>query len=454
LRRLLYDGPWTHYIPMNKIGFISLGCSKNLVDTEIMIGLCKEKGYTIVNNPQEAEAIIINTCGFIDDAKEEAISVILDTASLKEDGNLQKLIITGCLVQRYKEEILNEFPEVDLIVGVDEFPRIADLLEDENGCVVSGNAALYPEGLPRVLTTPPYMAYLKIAEGCNNHCTYCAIPSIRGPYRSRRMEDVLDEARSLFESGVKELCVVAQDTTRYGTDLYGESRLANLLSSLSDIGFPWIRLFYTYAECIDDALLDVIASRENIVPYLDIPIQHIDDTVLRRMGRRDTAEGIQKLIAKIRRKLPEAVLRTSLIVGFPGESEAAFSALCDFVKSGAFDRIGVFRFSPEEGTAASKLPNQIDEDTKKSRHQSLMSIAQEVSKEACKRKIGTVQTVLTEGFSDLFYVGRTSGDGPDIDGKVYFTSQEELAPGTFAKVRILHAEEYDIIGEYVNEHTK
>lgn len=439
---------------MNKIGFISLGCSKNLVDTELMIGLCSENGYTIVNDPQEAEVVVINTCGFIDDAKEEAISAILDTAELKKDGCLKKLIVTGCLVQRYKEEILSEFPEVDLIVGVDEFPKIASLIENGTGAVVSGNTAPYPEGLPRVLTTPSYMAYLKISEGCDNHCTYCAIPSIRGPYRSRPMESIIDEAKSLYHSGVKELCVVAQDTTRYGTDLYGKARLADLLAALSDIGFPWIRLFYTYAECIDDELLEVMAARENIVPYLDIPIQHIDNTVLRRMGRRDTSEGIVQMIKRIRNRLPGAVLRTSLIVGFPGETDEAFASLCDFVRSGAFDRVGVFRYSPEDGTAAARFPEQIDDDTKTLRHQTLMSIAQEVSKEACRQKIGTIQTVLTEGFDDLFYVGRSTGDAPEIDGKVYFTSHEDIPPGTLVHVRILHAEEYDIIGEYVDEYTK
>ncbi len=419
-----------------------------------MIGVCRENGFTIVKTPEQADIIVINTCGFIDDAKEEAIAAILDAAELKKSGSLQKLVVTGCLAQRYKTDILEEMPEVDLLIGVDEFPRIAALLKEGSGCAVSGNTAPYPEGLPRVLTTPSYMAYLKISEGCDNHCTYCAIPSIRGPYRSRRMEDIINEAQQLFESGVKELSVVAQDTTRYGTDLYGAPKLAALLTALSDIGFPWVRLFYTYAELIDDALLDVMASRENIVPYLDIPVQHIDNTVLRRMGRRDTSEGIRDLLAKIRKRLPNATLRTSLIVGFPGEDEAAFEALCDFVKSGAFDRIGVFRYSPEEGTPAAKLPDQIDEETKERRHETLMHIAQEVSQNACKSKIGTVQTVLTEGFSDMFYVGRTAGDGPEIDGKVYFTSEAELSPGTFTKVRILASEEYDIIGEVTHECSK
>ncbi len=444
---MISEKPWMHYTPMNKIGFISLGCSKNLVDTEIMIGLCKEKGYTIVNDPEEAEAIIINTCGFIDDAKEEAISTILDAAKLKEDGKLKKLIVTGCLAQRYKEAVLEELPEVDLIVGVDEFPRIAELLAHETGACVTTNTAPYPEDAPRTLSTPSFMAYLKIAEGCDNHCTYCAIPSIRGPFRSRSMKDVIKEAKGLYESGVRELSVVAQDTTRYGVDLYGQSALPKLLKALAEIGFPWIRLFYTYADSITDELLEVMASHKNILPYLDIPIQHIDNTVLRRMGRKDTAEGIKKLISKIRTKLPEAVLRTSIIVGFPGETEDAFSSLCEFVKTGAFDRMGVFKFSPEDGTPAAKLPDQIDEETKMERHEKLYTIAKSVSEEALRKKIGTEQEVLCEGFSDMFYVGRTKGDGAEIDGKVYFTSEEDIAPGSFVKVRILATEEYDIIGE-------
>jgi len=434
---------------MNKIGFISLGCSKNLVDTEIMIGLCRESGYEIVNTPENADIIIINTCGFIDAAKEEAISTILEVASLKKTGFLRKLVVTGCLAQRYEKDILEELPEVDLVVGVNEFPKITELLKANIRSAVTRNDAPYPEGLPREITTPPYMAYLKIAEGCDNHCTYCAIPSIRGPYRSRKMEDILAEAQTLFNAGVKELCVVAQDTTRYGEDLYGAPAIAKLLDSIAKIGFPWIRLFYTYAELIDDALLGVMEKHDNILPYLDIPIQHIDNYVLRRMGRRDTAEQIKELIQKIRNRLPNAVLRTSLIVGFPGENENAFSSLCDFVKKGNFDRVGVFRYSAEDGTPAARLPEQIDDATKDIRYETLMSIAQEVSKNACLSKIGTVQTVLTEGFSDLFYVGRSTADGPEIDGKVYFTSENELAPGTFVKVKILGAEEYDLIGEVV-----
>ena len=432
---------------MSKIGFISLGCSKNLVDTEIMIGICKESGFEIVNDPALADAIVINTCGFIDAAKEEAIDSILEIASLKTEGKLQKLVVTGCLAQRYKEEIIKELPEVDLVVGVDEFPKIAELLESATGTRVSSNTAPYPEGCPRVLTTPSYMAYLKISEGCDNHCTYCAIPAIRGPYRSRKMEDVLKEAKWLYKSGVKELSVIAQDTTRYGEDLEGHSTLPILLEKLSEIGFSWIRLFYTYADRIDDRLLDVMANCKNIVPYLDIPIQHIDNAVLKRMGRRDTKESILSLVGKIKDRLPNVTLRTSLIVGFPGETEEAFRALCEFVESGAFDRVGVFRYSPEDGTPAAKLSPQIDDEIKAERFETLMSIAKSVSEKACRAKIGTVQTVLTEGFADMFYVGRTMSDGADIDGKVYFTSEEEIAPGTFVNVRILNAEEYDIIGE-------
>ncbi len=439
---------------MTKVGFVSLGCSKNLVDTEIMIGLCKERGFSIVAEPAEAEIVVINTCGFIDDAKEEAIETILEMAAYKKTGKLKKLVVTGCLVQRYQTEILKALPEVDLIIGVDEFPKIASLLPEGQGAVISGNTAPYPEDVPRLLTTPPYMAYLKIAEGCDNHCTYCAIPAIRGPYRSRPMEKILTEARTLYDAGVKELSVIAQDTTRYGTDLYGKPSLPTLLEALSEIGFPWIRIFYTYAEQIDDALLEVMATHKNIVPYLDIPIQHIDDSVLKRMGRRDTEASILQLLTKIRNKIPEITLRTSLIVGFPGESEEAFQKLCRFVEKGLFDRVGVFRFSPEEGTAAARLSNQLPEEEKEARYETLMRIAKSISEKACRAKIGSVQTVLCEGFEDLFYVGRTVGDGADIDGKVYFTSVETLSPGDFVPVKILAAEEYDIIGEVFNEYTE
>ncbi len=439
---------------MNKIGFISLGCSKNLVDTEIMIGICQENGFTITNRIADAEIVVINTCGFIDDAKEEAISAILDTANYKTTGKLKKLVVTGCMAQRYKEEILRELPEVDILIGVDEFPNIVQHIKKDAGCFVGGNTAPYPENMPRVLTTPPFRAYLKIAEGCDNHCTYCAIPAIRGPYRSRKMESVLAEAQTLYDRGVKELSVIAQDTTRYGKDLYGVPKLPELLKKLSQIGFPWIRLYYTYAEMIDEALLDVFSACPNIVPYLDIPIQHIDNRVLKQMGRRDTKESITALLETIRGRLPLVTLRTSLIVGFPGEDDAAFRALCDFVKTGVFNRIGVFKYSPEDGTPASRLPHQIPESVKQKRYETLYAIAKEVSQKACKDKIGSVFTVLTEGFEDLFYVGRTKGDGADIDGKVYFTSEKELQPGTFADVKIIAAEEYDMIGEVVNEHTK
>ncbi|MDD6308722.1 MAG: 30S ribosomal protein S12 methylthiotransferase RimO, partial [Clostridia bacterium] len=443
--------PFELYIHMSKIGFISLGCSKNLVDTEIMIGLAEEKGHEIVTNPREASILIINTCGFIDDAKTEAIEVILEHAAYKKIGKLSKLIVTGCLAQRYKDEIIQELPEVDMVIGVDEFPSIMSLLEKDHGVFVRGNEAPYPEGLPRHRTTPPYLGYLKIAEGCDNHCTYCAIPAIRGSYRSRPMDAILEEARNMYAEGVQELCIIAQDTTRYGTDLNPPTTLANLLDALADVGFPWIRVFYTYADRIDKSLLQVIAKRENIVKYLDIPVQHISDSVLRRMGRRDTEASIKELLHLIRCVIPDVTLRTSLIVGFPGETEADFRQLCNFVASGAFERIGIFRFSPEEGTAAEKLPDQIPDEIKESRYNTLMKIAQKVSKDALKEKIGKIETVLTEGFSDLFYVGRSTGDGPDIDGKVYFTSVREHLPGDFVQVKILHTEEYDLIGEMTDE---
>jgi len=440
---------------MNKrIGFISLGCSKNLVDTEIMIGLCQEAGFVVETESKLAEIIVINTCGFIDSAKEEAIETILDTAKLKKSGMLKKIVVTGCLVQRYKEDILNEFPEVDCIIGIDEFPNIVNILNQERKYVVSGNQALYPETSPRILSTPSYRAFLKISEGCNNKCTYCAIPSIRGPYRSRKIEDVLKEAATLFNNGVKELSVIAQDTTYYGYDLYGKNELPYLLEKLSEIGFPWIRIFYTYAERIDDTLLEVIEKHENILPYLDIPIQHIDNSILRKMGRKDTRESILNLLNKLKKKIPEITLRTSLIVGFPGETEEAFISLCEFVNLGLFDRIGVFKYSPEEGTPASRLPDQIDDETKELRYNKLMEIANTISQKACEKKIGTYQQVICEGFEDLFYIGRSTGDGVDVDGLVYFTSKDEIAPGSIVNVKILAAEEYDLIGVVENEYTE
>lgn len=438
--------PFGHYLHMNKIGFISLGCSKNLVDTEIMIGLCHEAGLKIENDPQKAEVIIINTCGFIDSAKEEAIDTILEIAKHKENGCLKKIIVTGCLVQRYKKEILDSFPEVDAIVGVDEFPNIVRIIKSNNDFYVTGNEASYPENMPRILSTPSHRAYLKIAEGCDNHCTYCAIPSIRGPYRSRKMEDIIREAQTLYQNGVKELSVIAQDTTYYGIDIYGKPSLSLLLENLSDIGFPWIRIFYTYAERIDDALLDIIAKRENLLPYFDIPIQHIDNSVLKRMGRKDTQESILRLLNKIKSKLPDATLRTSLIVGFPGETEEAFSSLYNFVKTGYFDRIGIFAYSAEDGTAAARLPDQIAEDVKMERYDLLKSLTREISEKACKEKIGIVLPVLCEGFEDLFYVGRSPSDGADVDGFVYFTAEDEISPGTITDVKIIASEEYDLIG--------
>ena len=439
---------WMLCIHMHKIGFISLGCPKNLVDTEIMIGLCAEAGYEITNALDDAEFLVINTCGFIDSAKEEAISTILEAAEYKKN-NLKKLVVAGCLSQRYKDEILKELPEVDLLIGVDDFPKIVSLLENTSGCVVTGNTAPYPENTPRVLATPSHRAFLKISEGCDNKCTYCAIPSIRGPYRSRNMEDILKEAAVLFEEGVKELSVVAQDTTRYGLDLYGKPMLSKLLEGLSDIGFTWIRIFYTYAELIDDTLLDVIAKRENILPYFDIPIQHIHNGILKKMGRRDTKESILALLEKIKQRLPDFTLRTSIIVGFPGETEEAFLELCDFVSLGYFDKVGIFQYSPEDGTPAAKLPDPVPDEIKEQRYQTLYKIAEKASCKACNERIGKVEPVLTEGFEDMFYVGRTMRDGPDVDGKVYFTSEDSLSPGTFVQVRFIAAEEYDMIGEVV-----
>lgn len=428
------------------IGFVSLGCSKNLIDTESMIALVKEAGYTVVSEKEEADIIIINTCGFIDDAKEEAINEILETAQYKE-GRLKKLIVTGCLAQRYSKEIEAELPEVDKIVGIGSFQDIVKIIEEEGKLFIGDVETQYKE-LDRVRSTPPYTAYLKIAEGCDNHCTYCAIPAIRGKYRSRKMEDILAEAEKMVAEGVSEINIIAQDTTRYGIDLYGESKLAELMDKLAKLDFKRIRVLYTYPELISDKLIDVFLNNDNIVKYFDIPLQHISDGVLKRMGRQSNKESTYALIDKIRNKVPGVTLRTSLMVGFPGETEQDFEELCEFVKHARFDRMGVFRYSREEGTPAYRLPGQLDEEIKQSRYDTLMSIQNEISAQANSLMTGKVVEVLVEGFTDDYlYVGRSAADAPEIDGNVYFGSEREIAPGEYVMIKILGAEEYDLMGE-------
>ncbi|MBQ9267630.1 MAG: 30S ribosomal protein S12 methylthiotransferase RimO [Clostridia bacterium] len=414
-----------------KIGFVSLGCSKNLVDTEMMIGYYKKNDYEIVSDPSEADIIVINTCGFIESAKKEAIDTILEMADYKENGNCKKLIVTGCLVERYAEELQKEFPEVDLFIPIRDYAKIFDDLKY----------------LEREISTGENFAYLKIAEGCSNNCTYCAIPLIRGPYVSRPMDEILKEAKQLSDKGIQELIVIAQDTTKYGVDLYGEGKLPELLEKLCEYNFKWIRFLYAYPETITDELIAVVKSQPKICHYFDIPIQHISDTVLKRMGRKTTGERIRNIIAKIRKEIPDVVLRTSLIVGFPGETEEDFEELCTFVEETKFNRLGVFTYSPEDGTPAVKLKEQIDENVKQERYRILMERQQKVSKENNERIVGRELECIVEGITDDsdYYIARSYMDVPNEDGLVFIKNEKEHQEGEFVKVSVTGALEYDLI---------
>lgn len=438
-----------------KIGMISLGCPKNQVDAEIMLARLAEDDFEITNEVDGADAVIINTCGFIEDAKKEAIENILDMAELKKEGILGKIIVTGCLAERYREEIFAEIPEVDAVVGLGSNADICAVCKRVlagESVETFGEKTCLPLSGERLLTTPEWFAYLKIAEGCSNHCTYCAIPSIRGEFRSRPPEDILAEAKHLAEMGVKELVVVAQDTTRYGEDLYGKSALPALLKALSKIeGIQWIRVLYCYPERITDELLEVIAETENIANYLDIPIQHADASVLKAMNRKGDRESLLQLIRKIRARIPDAVLRTTLITGFPGETQEAFETLCAFVKEAQFDRLGCFAYSAEEGTPAASLPNQIDEDVKRERGETVMEMQYRIFDEKNRENIGKILKTVVEGYDPYSdsYFGRTYRDAPDIDGQVKFTCGYELHEGEFVEVEIFDVLDYDLIGEVV-----
>ncbi len=434
---------------MKKVSLVSLGCSKNLVDAEEMLGLLEDNGFEIAENEEEADVMIVNTCAFIDSAKQESIDCILELASYKEKNPDRLLVVTGCMSQRYKEELKKEIPEVDIVIGTNEYGKIAEILQNYNSGIYCSDEYMDVR-LRRVVTTPPYMAYLKIAEGCDNHCTYCVIPSIRGKYRSRSMEDIIDEAKELVTDGAKELVVIAQDTTRYGIDRYGEYKLPELLKNLCRIdGVHWIRVHYCYPELITDELIEVFANEEKICNYLDIPIQHCNDEILKLMGRRTNKEEICNLIKKLRERIPGVVLRTSLIAGFPGETEEQFEELRDFVTEAEFDRLGVFAYSQEEGTAAAKLKGQLDEDEKLARQEMLMVDQAAVSEELNQKKIGKAFEVLTEGYDAIvkMYYGRTYGDSEEIDGKVFFTSKEKINAGEFVTVQITDYTEYDLYGE-------
>ena len=433
------------------VGFISLGCTKNLIDTEMAIGLFKNNNYKIVNNVKEAEIIVINTCGFIESAKEEAINTILEMTEYKTKGSCKYLVVMGCLVQRYKKELQKALPEVDLFLSIDEYKNFWEEIETliENKKENNDDQMEY---LDRVITTGKTTTYLKIAEGCSNRCTYCAIPNIRGPYISRPFEEIIEEAKKLAKDGYNEIIVIAQDTTKYGIDLYGKSRFAELLAELAKIKeFKWIRFLYAYPETITDELIEVVKNNENICKYLDIPIQHISDKVLKRMNRKTTGKDIENLIEKIKKEIPDAILRTSLIVGFPGETEEDFQALENFVSKAKFDKLGVFTYSKEEGTPAARLPEQIHYKTKQKRYNKIMEIAQKASKENLQKTLGKTYEVLIESktFDNKYYIGRTYMDIPNEDGVVFVKNTKPISEDTWVKCEITDIKDYDLIGKII-----
>jgi len=438
-----------------KIGFISLGCAKNLTDTETMLGILTEHGYKITADAHDADVLVVNTCAFIDSAKEESINAILEMAQLKEE-KCELLIVTGCLAQRYKDEIAQSLGEVDIILGTNDYPSIADAINEfyKKGIkkiIVSDENTPVSYELPRVKSTPFYTAYLKIADGCDNFCTYCIIPKLRGKFRSRPVESILNEAKKLSGEGVKEIILVAQDTACYGKDT--GSTLTELLKKLSMIdGIEWIRLQYCYPENITADLIDEIANNPKIVKYLDMPLQHISDNVLKLMGRKSRQAQVEKLIDELRSKIPDLCIRTSLITGFPGETQKDFDILKEFLNKYRIDKVGVFPYSREEGTAAYKFKNQLDENTKNARRDELMAIQQEISLSINKNKIGTKTTVIIEGYdeNELCYVARSSQDTPDVDGLAYVYSEQELDAGQIVPVEIIDFSEYDIVARRID----
>ena len=440
---------------MQKIGMVSLGCPKNQIDAEIILKKLQNAGYEITPIEAEAEAIIVNTCGFIEDAKAEAIENIFEVAKYKQDGSLKSLIVTGCLAERYRDDILEEIPEVDVVVGLagnnDIVSIVRDALEGKKSGYYGKKEDLIIEG-DRLLTTPKYTAYVKIAEGCDNCCTYCAIPKIRGRFRSREMQNIILECQRLSEQGVKEIILVAQDTTKYGVDLYGKPKLAELLKNLCKIeGIRWIRMLYTYPDMITDELLSVMKSEEKIVNYLDIPIQHCNKDILKKMNRPGSKEELEALILKIRETLPDVTLRTTLITGFPSETNEQFEELCEFVKTAQFDRLGCFAYSEEEGTFAASMPDQIPQQTRVDRSEIIMNDQLSVALSKNEEKFGKVLEVLIEGYDDYIkcYFGRSRADAPEIDGKIFFISDRPLEIGTFVEVKINDSIEYDLLGELV-----
>lgn len=453
------------------VGFVSLGCSKNLIDTEVAVGLFKDHHYTIVNDPSKADIIVVNTCGFIDSAKEEAINTILEMAEYKKK-RCRYLIAMGCLVQRYYDDLKKSLPEVDLFIKLENYDKLWQSIED----MIKMNVQIQPknksnlkiseitqlpmleqqEYMERVVTTGQNYAYLKIGEGCSNFCTYCAIPYIRGKFISRTIEDILEEAKMLASKGIKELIVIAQDTTKYGIDIYGESKLVELLQELSKIdGIEWIRFLYSYPEGITDELINLVATNNKIAKYFDIPIQHISDDILKKMNRRTNKKDIENLLEKIRVQIPDVVLRTSLIVGFPGETENNFNELLEFVKKEEFDKLGAFTYSKEEGTPAAKMENQIHGNTKKSRYNKLMKLQQEISNQNLQKRVGNTCFVLVENmsFDRKYYIGRTMQDAPDIDGVVFIKNDTEKdLMNTFVKCKLVEVcNDYDFIATLIEK---
>ena len=441
---------------MTKVGFISLGCSKNLVDTEVMLRTLYDAGFEITPDETEAEIIVINTCGFIESAKQESIENILDAAKLKEWGKCHHIVVTGCLAERYRDEIMQEMPEVDAIIGVGS---LEDITEACSAVLRGEKYSSFKDketsklGGERILTTDDHTAYLKIAEGCDNKCTYCAIPMIRGRLRSRPIEDIVKEAQDLEAMGVKELNLIAQDTSRYGLDLYGEYSLAKLVRAITEsTTIPWIRLLYCYPDKITDELIEELANNPRLVKYMDIPIQHISDKILKAMNRHGGKELIRDAVRRLRDGVPGIVLRSTAMVGFPGETEEDFCELCEFIKEARFDRFGAFTYSAEEGTLAAEFDGQIDEQIKQDRYDVLMQTQLTVAEELGAAKVGSVQTVLCDGYDTVaeVYYGRSYADAPDVDGKVYFTSpRRKINTGAFVQVKITEAMDYDLVGEVI-----
>lgn len=449
---------FTERIFLMKIGFVSLGCPKNQLDTEVMLHELMEAGYEVTPEETEADVVIINTCAFIESAKQEAIDNILDIAWLKKHHTLKAIVVTGCLAERYRDQIFEELPEVDAILGVGSIHNIVEAVEAVTVKKKKGSKRKYSSYLPndevklggdRVLTTPDYSAYIKIAEGCDNKCAYCAIPGIRGRFRSREMGDIIAEAKQLEALGVKELNVVAQDITRYGLDIYGEYKLAELLHRITEkTSIPWVRLLYCYPDKITDELIAEIRDNPRILKYIDLPIQHISDNMLKAMNRHGDSAMIKEVVAKLRREIPDIMIRTTFIVGFPGETEEDFTELCEFVKETKFDRVGVFTYSREEDTPAYDFDNQIDEQVKIDRQDILMREQLDINEENNKKMIGKTITVLCEDFDPVSeaHFGRSANDAPEIDGKVYFKSEVRIAPGSFVDVKVREVVDYDLYG--------